>query len=51
MRVAAHPQQRPAFNALERFVATLGEVHPDPISVGVFFKSDRKFAEARPKHR
>lgn len=46
-----HPQQRPTYDALERFVATLGEVHLDPVSVGVFLKSDRKFAEVRPKHR
>ncbi len=34
-----------------RHVDTLGPVHADVVSVGIFLKNPRKFAELRPKDR
>ena len=49
---AGRPQwQRDIYDALAGYVATLGPVHVDAVRVGVFLKSDRKFAEVRPKAR
>jgi len=43
--------ERPIFDAVIRHVATLGPVHADVVSVGIFLKNPRKFAELRPKDR
>jgi len=43
--------ERPIFDAVMRHVATLGQVHADVVSVGIFLKNPRKFAELRPKDR
>ena len=45
------PHERPIFDAVMAHVQTLGEVHADIVSVGVFLKNPRKFAELRPKDR
>ena len=45
------PELREAFDAVLAFVETLGPVHADAVQVGVFLKSERKFAELRPKTR
>ena len=43
--------ERPIFDAVMAHVRTLGEVHADIVSVGIFLKNPRKFAELRPKDR
>jgi hypothetical protein len=43
--------ERPVFDAVMAHVATLGPVHVEPVSVGIFFKNPRKFAELRPMQR
>jgi hypothetical protein len=43
--------QRQAYDAIIAHIATLGPVHVDAVGVGVFLKSDRKFAEIRPMAR
>jgi hypothetical protein len=43
--------ERPIFDAVMAYVETLGPVHADIVSVGVFLKNPRKFAELRPKDR
>jgi hypothetical protein len=43
--------ERPIFDAVMAHVETLGPVHADIVSVGVFLKNPRKFAELRPKDR
>lgn len=49
---AARPQvQREIYDRLIKHVESLGEVHIDAVSVGVFVKSDRTVAEIRPKAR
>jgi hypothetical protein len=45
------PYQREAYDAIMAHLATLGPVHVDAVGVGVFLKSDRKFAEIRPMAR
>lgn len=40
--------ERPVFDAVMRHVETLGPVHADVVSVGIFLKNPRKFAELRP---
>ena len=45
------PHERPVFDAVMAHVATLGQVHVEPVSVGVFLKRPRKFAELRPMQR
>ncbi len=45
------PVQREIYEAIMAHLATLGPVHADAVRVGVFLKSDRKFAEARPRAR
>ncbi|WP_206184563.1 DUF5655 domain-containing protein [Thermoactinospora rubra] len=46
---ARHP---PAYREIyDRLVEGLGPVHEDAVTVGVFLKSARKFAEIRPKAR
>jgi hypothetical protein len=43
--------ERPIFDAVWGHLAALGPVHVEPVSVGVFFKSTRTFAELRPMAR
>jgi len=39
------------YDAVMEHVATLGPVHADIVSVGIFLKNPRKFAELRPMQR
>lgn len=43
--------ERPVFDAVMRHVATLGPVHVEPVSVGIFLKRVGTFAELRPMQR
>jgi hypothetical protein len=43
--------ERPVFDAVMRHLATVGPVHADVVSVGIFLKNPRKFAELRPMQR
>ena len=43
--------ERPIFDVVMAHVESLGPVHADIVSVGVFLKNPRKFAELRPKDR
>ncbi|HJV09527.1 MAG TPA: DUF5655 domain-containing protein [Acidimicrobiales bacterium] len=43
--------ERPIFEAVLAHVATLGPVHVEPVSVGIFLKRAQTFAELRPKDR
>jgi Domain of unknown function (DUF5655) len=45
------PHMRAIYDEILAHVATLGPVHEDAVSVGVFLKSDRKLAEVRPRSR
>ncbi|HSP29063.1 MAG TPA: DUF5655 domain-containing protein [Ilumatobacteraceae bacterium] len=45
------PHERPIFAAVMSHIETLGPVHADIVSVGIFLKNPRKFAELRPKDR
>ncbi len=42
------PFERPVFDAVMAHVATLGPVHIEPVSVGIFVKAGRSFIELRP---
>ena len=41
--------ERPIFDAVMAHVATLGPVHVEPVSVGIFLKRAQTFAQLRPK--
>ena len=43
--------ERPIWEAVIGHLETLGPVHPDVVSVGIFLKNPRKFADFRPKDR
>jgi hypothetical protein len=45
------PAQRAIYDEILAHVASLGPVHEDAVSVGVFLKADRKLAEVRPRSR
>jgi hypothetical protein len=45
------PFERPIFDAVHEHLATLGPLHLEPVSVGLFFKRSRTFAELRPMTR
>ena len=45
------PHERPIFDAVMSHVSTLGPVHVEPVSVGIFLKRSQTFAELRPKDR
>lgn len=45
------PHERPVVDAVLDHVVSLGPVHIEPVSVGIFLKSPRKFAELRPMQR
>jgi hypothetical protein len=42
------PFERPVFEAVRAHLATVGPVHVEPVSVGIFLKRSRTFAELRP---
>ena len=49
---AGRPEyQRATYEAIMAHLRMLGPVHVDAVGVGVFLKSDRKFAEVRPMAR
>ena len=43
--------ERPIFDAVMAHLATVGPVHTDIVSVGVFLKNPKKFAELRPMRK
>ena len=43
--------ERPIFDEVLRRLAVAGPVHADVVSVGIFLKNPRKFAELRPRDR
>jgi hypothetical protein len=45
------PHERPIFDAVSAYVATLGPVHVEPVSVGIFIKKQGSFIELRPMTR
>jgi len=44
-------RERPTFEAVMDHLDTVGPVHVEPVSVGIFLKRARGFAELRPKVR
>ncbi len=44
-------RERPIFEAVRTHVESLGPVHIEPVSVGIFLKRARTFAELRPMVR
>ena len=42
------PHERPVFDAVYDYVRTLGPIHVEPVSVGVFLKKAGSFIELRP---
>jgi hypothetical protein len=45
------PHERPVFDAVMAHLAGVGPVHADVVSVGIFLKNPKKFAELRPMER
>jgi hypothetical protein len=45
------PRERPIFEAVMAHLESVGPVHVEPVSVGIFLKRSRTFAELRPKQR
>lgn len=43
--------ERPVFDAVMAHLATVGPVHADVVSVGIFLKNPRRFAQLRPMQR
>lgn len=41
-------RERPIFEAVHAHLASLGDVHVEPVSVGIFFKVHTTFAQLRP---
>jgi len=44
-------RERPIFEAVMRHLETVGPVHVEPVSVGIFLKRAQSFAQLRPKDR
>jgi hypothetical protein len=44
-------RERPIYEAVRAHLDSIGEVHVEPVSVGIFIKRMRTFAELRPKQR
>lgn len=44
-------RERPIFEAVMEHLESIGPVHVEPVSVGIFLKRARTFAELRPKTR
>jgi len=45
------PYERPVFEAVHAYLCTLGPVHVEPVSVGIFIKRTGSFVELRPMTR
>ncbi|HEX4489949.1 MAG TPA: DUF5655 domain-containing protein [Acidimicrobiia bacterium] len=45
------PMEKPIFAVVLAHLESLGPVHVEPVSVGVFFKQPRNFAQLRPMTR
>lgn len=45
------PHERPIFETVRAHLDELGPVHVEPVSVGIFFKRSRTFAQLRPMQR
>lgn len=45
------PHERPVFDAVHAYLITLGPIHVEPVSVGIFLKKQGSFVELRPKTR
>ncbi len=45
------PHERPIFDAVMARLDGIGPVHVEPVSVGIFLKKSRTFAELRPMQR
>ncbi len=45
------PFERPVFDAVMAGLHDIGEIHVEPVSVGIFLKRSRTFAELRPMTR
>ncbi len=45
------PHERPIFEAVMAHLDEVGPVHVEPVSVGIFLKRARTFAELRPMQR
>jgi hypothetical protein len=43
--------ERPVFEVVVRHLTTVGPVHVEPVSVGIFLKNPRTVAELRPMQR
>jgi len=43
--------ERPVFEAVMAHLDGLGDVHVEPVSVGIFLKHGRRFAELRPMQK
>lgn len=44
-------RERPIYDAVMAHLDTLGPVHVEPVSVGIFLKRGRRFADLRPKQK
>lgn len=42
------PNERPVFEAVIGYLETVGPIHVEPVSVGIFLKRARSFAQLRP---
>jgi hypothetical protein len=45
------PHERPVFDAVMHALEGVGPVYVEPVSVGIFLKNPRRFAELRPLQR
>ncbi len=45
------PHERPVFDAVHGYLSTLGPIHVEPVSVGIFLKKSGSFVELRPMTR
>ena len=45
------PHEKPIFDAVRTHIDALGDVHVEPVSVGIFLKGTRTFAQLRPKQK
>jgi len=43
--------EKPIFDAVMEHLETVGPVHVEPVSVGIFLKQPRKFAQLRPMQK
>jgi hypothetical protein len=45
------PHERPVYEAVRAHIDTLDDVYVEPVSVGIFFKRSRTFAQLRPRQK